>query len=111
MQNNTTPKPLTNERLKTINRNYWYLNLPCNSRLYSKHLTMNRELTAWRLSNRLSAMIKRQRKLPDTVKNIRYMDSLFRRYYLCLSIINQLPHQKCNYDYKNISIQKPHGTN
>ena len=79
--------------------------------LHSKHLNMNRELTAWRLSNRLSAMIKRQRKLPDTVKNIRYMDSLFRRYYLCLSIINQLPHQKCNYDYKNISIQKPHGTN
>ena len=61
---------------------------------------MNRELTAWRLSNRLSVMIKRQRKLPDTIANIKYMDSLFRRYYLCLSIINQLPYQKCNYEIK-----------
>lgn len=58
---------------------------------------MNRELKAWRLSQILFSKIKKQKKLVDKTpirKHITYLDSLFRRYYMCLSIINELPYQK-----------------
>lgn len=58
---------------------------------------MNKELRAWRLSKQLFSKIQKQQKLifkHGKVKDITYLDSLFRRYYLCLSIINELPYQK-----------------
>ena len=60
---------------------------------------MNKELKAWKFSQLLFNKIQKQKRLINKqpkVKHITYLDSLFRRYHLCKSIINELPYQKIN---------------